>query len=297
MLRRLMHKVFPGPVTLVVDVTDGFIEAVMQADAIARRKHAVGCTIRTPSLLRCPDDALAQLILDSIDAPIVAGRCQPPGGPRHTHDAADAAAWVGDKVGLVVDGGPTRFAKPSTLVRVSGSGNDTKITVEREGVYDQRFIQKLMRWTMLLICSGNTCRSPMAEGLARQILAQQRKIAVSDLDAAGLRVISAGAYASPGMPATREAVEAMKKMGVDLAGHRSKMLLPELIHEADVIYCMSESHRDAVVGMSAAARDKAFLLDESGDIEDPIGSDISAYQRCADRIRRQLEQRLKEQQP
>ena len=59
---------------------------------------------------------------------------------------------------------------------------------------------------------------------------------------------------------------------------------------------MSESHREAVLGMSPAARDKTFLLDESGDIEDPIGADLTAYQRCQ-RIRRRLEQRLREQQP
>jgi L-threonylcarbamoyladenylate synthase len=293
--RRLMRKVFPGPVTLVADVSEDVIrdklkELRLPPEARDRLyfENAVG--------LRCPDHPLAQLILGSLDAPVLAGSANRPGGAP-PHDAAEAAAAIGDRVGLIVDGGPTRYSKPSTLVRVRGSGSDLKINVERAGVYDDRFIHKLLRWTMLVICSGNTCRSPMAEGLAKHMLAEQRKIGIDDLETAGLRVISAGAFAAPGLPASPEAVDSMKKFGVDLTRHRSRALSNELIHEADVIYCMTQTHRQAVLNMSGAAEEKTFLLDANGDIEDPIGADLTAYQRCAERIRRRLAQRLKEQLP
>lgn len=295
LLRRLMRKVFPGPVTLVVDVTETVIQAKLKELGLepeARDRLYHQNTIG----LRCPDHPMAQLILGSLDAPVVAGSANRP-GDLPPHDAAEAAASVGERVELIVDGGPTRFAKPSTLVRVRGSGTETKVTVERPGVYDERFISKLLRWTMLVVCSGNTCRSPMAEGLAKQMLAEERQIPIDELETAGLRVISAGAFAAPGMPASAEAVDSMKKFGVDLSRHRSRPLSPELIHEADVIYCMTDTHRQAVLNMSSAAEEKTFLLDANGDIEDPIGSDLTAYQRCAERIRRRLAQRLKEQLP
>ena len=98
---------------------------------------------------------------------------------------------------IVVDGGRCRYAKPSTIVRVAqGPGGAANLTVQREGVYDQRLIRKLMRWTMLLVCTGNTCRSPMAEALARQLLAKRLKVDENDLEAAGFTVMSVGVSAA-----------------------------------------------------------------------------------------------------
>jgi protein-tyrosine-phosphatase len=84
---------------------------------------------------------------------------------------------------------------------------------------------------------------------------------------------------------------------VDISSHRSRLLAVEMVHEADVIYCMTTAHQQAVLSLVPSAAPKTFLLDPSGDVEDPIGSGSTAYQRCAEIIRRRLEQRLKEQQP
>lgn len=298
MLRRLIKKVFPGPVTLMVDVSDDVIRIKLRdlglpPDAATRLYH------QNTVSLRCPDHPLAQAVLGVSGIPVIAGSANRQ-GEDPPYDAAEAAARLDGEVDLIIDGGRSRYAKPSTVVRVRyplpGTPGGLKITVEREGVYDTRFIQKLMRWTMLVVCSGNTCRSPMAEGLAKMLLAQQRGINVEDLEPAGLRVISAGTLAHSGAPAAEEAVEALKKFGVDLSRHRSRQLTPELIHEADVIYCMTGAHLQAVLAMSPAADGKSVLLDPGGDIEDPMGSDLTTYQRCAERLRRRLAQRLKEQQ-
>ena len=293
-LQRFIHKVFPGPVTLIAQVSDDVIDRKLKALNLENRGDRLyhANTIA----LRCPAHSLTQELLAATNAPVVAGaahrKAQPP-----ARDAQEAVEALGQDVGMVVDGGRCRYAKLSTVVRVSGTGADQTIRVEREGVYDERFIRKLMRWTMLLVCSGNTCRSPMAQGMARRMLAERRGVAETELESAGLRVISAGLNAAEGAPPSPNAVEALRKQHIDISGHRARELTPQMINEADVIYTMTEPHRETITSMFPSAAEKTFTLDPNGDIEDPIGSDASSYQRSAELIRRRLDQRLKEQQP
>lgn len=122
----------------------------------------------------------------------------------------------------------------------------------------------------------------MAEVLARDVLADQP----------GVTVGSAGVFAGAGQPASPEAVAAMKAIGLDLTGHRSRPLTDELIDAADEIYTMTESHRRAVLAEMPQAEGKVQRLDPDGDIEDPIGASQAVYERTADQIRRALETRL-----
>ncbi len=299
-VKRLIEKVLPGPVTLVVDVPEdvmaqklGVMARELSADAkiLASRLYHNG-TIG----LRCPDDSIARQLLGATRSPVVASSANKRGEPP-PQDVDAAASAVGNAADLIVDGGRCRYAKPSTIVRVKQTSNGPVISVEREGVYDERAIRRMLRYTMLLVCSGNTCRSPMAEVIAKQIIAAQRSINMDDLEAAGVRVLSAGAFTNSGMPAAREAIEAMSKLSIDLSQHRSRVLTPELIRESDVIYCMTQSHLDAVLELDPQARDRAMLLDANGDIDDPIGGNLTVYQRCAELIRRRLDVRIKEQQP
>jgi len=132
---------------------------------------------------------------------------------------------------------------------------------------------------------------------ATRYYAAKRGLDACDLAAAGIHISSAGVYAASGAPATQEAVQAINAMGFDLSKHRSRPLSTEAINEADVIYCMTESHRQSTLSVEPSAANKTKLLDEAGDIPDPIGGDLAEYQRCADTIRRALEQRLAEPLP
>lgn len=288
-LTRLIGKVFPGPVTLVVDVDDATIARTL-SDLGLDARFAARLFHQNTIGLRCPAHPLAEAVLGAIDAPIVASSANRR-GQEPPHNVQDAVSALGDAVQLVVDGGPCRFAKPSTIVRVYTTG---QVQVQRDGVYDERYIRKLLRWTLLLVCSGNTCRSPMAEAMARQIAAQFRGVSVEQLEEAGIRITSAGSFASSGIPASDHAVAAMKKEGLDLSRHRSRPLSPEMIHEADVILCMTQSHRRAVLALSPHAAEKTMMLSPEGDIDDPYGSDEAAYAACAGQIRTHLEARLKE---
>jgi len=294
MVGRMIRKVFPGPVTLIVDVSDEVIDCRLRALKLTGgvnprlyHNNTVG--------LRCPDHSLARQILGSVADPIIASSANRR-GQLPPHNAQEAAEAVQNAADLIVDGGPCRFSKPSTIVRLRSDDDVTPWVVEREGVYDQRFIEKLMHWNLLLVCSGNTCRSPMAATLAESILAQRRGIAVDQLNSVGLHVSSAGVFAAEGMPANEEAVIAMRKRGLNLSRHQSQPLSIEMVDRADVVYCMTKNQHRELLQMAPAAADKVMLLDPNGEVDDPIGSGQTAYQRCAELIRRRLAQRLREQQ-
>ncbi len=292
-LKRLIDKVFPGPVTLVADVSQEVIDRSLSglglaADDAGRLYHegTVG--------LRCPDSPTAQRVLAAAGVPVVASSANRRGGQAPL-DAQEAADAVADAAGLVIDGGRCRYAKPSTIVRVRQIDGRSRVSVEREGVYDERTIRRMMRWTALMVCSGNTCRSPMAAALAQQMLSEARSIPVEDLETSGIRVVSAGTSAGKGSPASPEAVEAMQRLGLDLSDHRSEPLTAQLIQEADAVFCMTEAHAKTVLRAVPSAEAKVFPLDPSHDVEDPIGGSLTTYLRCAEMIRRRLRHHLTEQ--
>ena len=134
----------------------------------------------------------------------------------------------------------------------------------------------------LFVCSGNTCRSPMAEAIARA--ERERKF----------RVLSAGLTAHAGEEMTREAQEALGQLTIAPHRHAARVLTPKLIEKADVIFCMTASHRDAVIAFFPAASAKTFTLDPSGDVDDPIGKPLETYVETAKTIQQLVRVRFHE---
>lgn len=194
----------------------------------------------------------------------------------------------------MIDGGPSRYAKVSTVIRLRQREGWPVVMVEQEGVYDARIIRRMACMTILFVCTGNTCRSPMAEAMARDALAKMRHLSVDELEAAGLRVMSAGVYAADGSPASSQAIAAMAGLGLDLSSHRSRLLTPQIVRDADRVYCMTEHHVRAVTAMCPALADRVMCLDAQGDIMDPIGASVNEYARCAGQIRSAMMARFKE---
>jgi glycine hydroxymethyltransferase len=134
--------------------------------------------------------------------------------------------------------------------------------------------------TILFICTGNICRSPMAEGLFRKLLGDRNDI----------RVASAGVSAIRGQPPSPHTVEVLRRLGIDLARFRSQPLTDELVAGATWIFAMTRSHLDTIQLLFPEAADKAFLVCEFDpdlvsttlDIPDPIGLGIDAYERTRD---------------
>jgi protein-tyrosine phosphatase len=151
-----------------------------------------------------------------------------------------------------------------------------------------------IEFSVLFVCTGNTCRSPMAEGLAKQSLAQLKGVSVDRLEDAGVRVRSAGVMTGGGSPASGQAIDAMTQVGVDLTGHASRPLTADLIQDADAIYTMTDSHRQAVLMHSPNASEKTHRLDPDDDIIDPFGSPVEVYVQTAEMIREALAKRIAE---
>jgi protein-tyrosine phosphatase len=135
--------------------------------------------------------------------------------------------------------------------------------------------------TILIVCTANICRSPMAAGILEQRLASR---GLSDQ----VRVVSAGVYAEPGSAASKEAIITLRQRSVDIAAHRSQQLTPDLLDGADLVLVMQEGHRRSIFYFGAQYLAKVYLLTEmSGkhdDVADPFGGPIEGYVMTANRL-------------
>jgi protein-tyrosine-phosphatase len=132
-------------------------------------------------------------------------------------------------------------------------------------------------FNILIVCTGNTCRSPMAEGILKSILKEK---GIDDI-----HVASAGIGAMVKMPATPFAVEAARNWGVEISGHRAQQLTPKLIEEADLILAMAPEHVEEILRRKPDAVRKTFLIkafpapysSSQERVQDPIGGTLDDY--------------------
>lgn len=142
---------------------------------------------------------------------------------------------------------------------------------------------------VLVVCTGNTCRSPMAEGILRSLL-------TPELDGQ-VTVVSAGTNAMEGVPATAHAVETAAAAGIDLRQHRARRLSVEMLRESDLVLCMEPSHVTTAKGLAPGVADRVHLITrhgaesrgaEAAGVADPIGGAADEYADTFHRIRSHL---------
>ena len=191
---------------------------------------------------------------------------------------------------MVLDGGPSRYKTSSTIVKMGVYD----LQILRQGVYTAEQVRQAATVQFLFVCSGNTCRSPMAAGMLRKYLAEKCGCAIDQIEEKGYKILSAGTMGIIGMPATVQAEAVCEARGVDIRGHRSSALSRELIEQSDVIYAMSRFHLMQIISMSPEAADRCSLLADTVDIPDPIGQSLEVYENVASMIEKAVKKRIEE---
>lgn len=277
--RRIARRSWPGPITLVLD-TDHPDSVIHRLDPSVREATIPQGTVG----LRVPDHELTLQIMRLCAGPIVLTSANL-SGDSPAVNGSEVQEKVGESIDLILDDGPVKFGEASSVVRVK----DNEINVLRTGLVDEETIEKLTHFIALVVCTGNTCRSPMGEGLLAQRIAERLGISMGALEEKGVTVMSAGIAAMPGAPAADQAIEAMRQAGIDISGHQSQPITGRLAKFADVILTMTNGHRQALISHwpMLETRTKTIRRD-GGDVSDPIGRPLAVYRSTAEQIDQQL---------
>jgi protein-tyrosine phosphatase len=282
--KRLARRCWPGPLTLVFDGIENGL-----ASRLAEEVRRQVCPTRTLGL-RVPAHEIILKALHRLAGPLVLSSANRAGEPATT-TAAAAAEALGDKVDVVIDDGPCRYGQSSTVVRVNGSGWQ----VLREGVLNAADLERQVSRLIVFICTGNTCRSPMAEGLCKKLLAERLGCSPEELPLRGFIVLSAGLAAMMGGRAAAEAIDAARELGADLNAHSTRPLTQALAAQADDLIAMTRGHVLALASHFPRAGARPRLLSPEGDdLPDPVGCGQQVYQECAQQILRHLEKLIPE---
>ncbi|MCD6317598.1 threonylcarbamoyl-AMP synthase [Candidatus Aerophobetes bacterium] len=266
--QRLINRYWPGPLTLL------FKANIPSSSPLVSKEGKIG--------IRIPSHPIPREIVQRSDFSLGTTSANISGKPEIINPKRLSPELIRG-VNVLLDGGDALLGKVSTVVDVTSFPPQTI----REGWISREEIMKVERGEgkILFVCTGNTCRSPMAEAFFKKSWPQKPKEKI--------KVKSAGTNAIANSKPSEFATKVMREKGIDISSHRATPLTPEIVKEYDLILTMEERHRQRVINLFPFIREKVWLLSEfiSGkkeDILDPAGSYLSTYRELALRIEKEI---------
>lgn len=277
-VHRLLSRGWPSPLVVVVpgkpEWPTGWSEEV-------RNRVWVDESIR----FRCPEHPLFDAVAPALELPTLVV-------DTFLSTAEETLDVLDDSTAIAVSSGELSTNERPTVVTVTGSRNDLGWKITEPGLLPTEEIEKLASRIILFVCTGNTCRSPLAEGLAKKLLADRLGCAVNDLPSRGFWVVSAGVSATSGGRAADESIVVAAELGSDLSQHESRAVNPQLLAAADDVIAMTRSHAHTLMARYPDIGPLPTLLCGQEDLDDPIGAGLGVYRECAQTILLHLEKFL-----
>jgi protein-tyrosine phosphatase len=250
---RLIEKFWPGPLTIIYH---------------NRKDEKIG--------IRVPSDVILKQLLGEIGTGLYLTSANI-SGQKEAVSAQEVEAVFNGNLDVIIDAGPAAYSRPSTVIDLA----IFPFKILREGVVSEKdIIDVFIKKRIMFVCTGNSCRSPMAQFLLEKYLNENKPYMVGRHE-----IISRGISTLAGMPASAHTVEILKeKEGVNISGFASQRINRSNILSSDLIFTMEDVHTDYILKLEPTAEGRVFGLKKflpsklEKDIPDPIGSDISVYE-------------------